>query len=231
MNFVRSLIAGSCVLGALGLAAPAAAGPTYSFSISQGVQPSNAGVITLTQVDLTHVTVLVDLLPNYGFINTGGPHTPFTFNLAGTGALTISTFSLPVGGNYVAPNGSTYTLSLSTGAPGGYENTPFGTYNVAIESTGGNGSAKGYFGDLLFTLERLTGLDTNDFVSNLDPAPIVGGSYFSADLSDNPNSGNTGAQAWAIRSIRLVPEPVTISLFGMGVLGLAAMTRRRKTRA
>ena len=43
------------------LTAPAVAGPIYTFSVSDGVQPSNVGTITLTQVDSTTVDVLVDL--------------------------------------------------------------------------------------------------------------------------------------------------------------------------
>ncbi len=70
------------------------------------------------------------------------------------------------------------------------------------------------------------GLDTNDFVRNLDNAPIVGGSYFSADLSDGRN---TGAQAWAIRSngTRL-PEPGTVGLLMLSLLGAVAVTKRRR---
>jgi hypothetical protein len=231
MRSFRCLLLAAALVGCGFRAIPAIAGPTYTFSVSQGTQPSNVGSITLAQVDLNHVTVFVDLLPNYGFINTGGPHTPFTFNLLGSGTLTISNFSLPANGTYTAPNGTDYILSLSTGALGGYENTPFGTYNVAIESSAGNGSGKGYFGDLLFTLERSTGLDTNDFIRNLDNDPIIGGSYFSADLSNNPNSGNTGAQAWTTRTEVFIPEPFTVSLFGMGLLGMGTICRRRGARA
>jgi hypothetical protein len=77
-------------------ATAALAGPTYTFTTSDGVQPSNVGTITLTQFNATTVDVLVDLadttlpLSRYGFINTGGPHTPF---LAGTEAGVSATSS------------------------------------------------------------------------------------------------------------------------------------------
>src|SRR6516165_10225531 len=86
--------------------APVYAGPTYVFTTSEGVQPSNVGTITLTQVNGTTVDVLVDLIdttlppPEYGFVNTGGPHTPLAFTLAGTKTGVSATFIDPPGGVY-----------------------------------------------------------------------------------------------------------------------------------
>ncbi len=223
MSFHRTMMTG--VVAALVFAAPAYAGPTYSFATSVGIQPSNAGVITISQVDSMHVALSVDLASGYGFLNTGGPHTPFAFTVAGSGALSISTFSLPVNGVYTAPNGSSYTLSLNTA---GGANTPYGNYGVAIDSSAGNGSNNAYYGDLLLVLYRASGLDTNDFVTN-----GAGGYYFSADLTDG---SNTGAQAWTIRQIvtgptpTRVPEPLTLSLLGAGMVGIAGLRRRKRIR-
>ena len=197
------------------------AGPVYTFNTSTGIQPSNVGVITLTQNGANAVDVNVDLISStYGFLNTGGPHTPFAFNLAGAGALGI-TFTTPVAGAFAFG-----TLSLN---PAGGSNTPFGAFTVAIDSSAGNGSGKAYYGDLLFTLTRVGGLSTDDFIAN------GAGAYFSADLT---NGSNTGAQAWMTRSepslkitsldIAEVPEPLTLSLFGAGFAGIAAMRRREK---
>ena len=101
-----ALVAGGLALSA----ASAYAGPTYTFSTSEGSQPSNVGVITLTQVNNTTVDVLVDLidtslpLPEYGFINSGGPHTPFAFLLAGSES--------GVSANFIRPAVGTYTFGL-----------------------------------------------------------------------------------------------------------------------
>ncbi len=219
---MKSLIT-LAVAATVSLAATSAmAGPIYTFSISEGTQPANVGTITLTQVDSDSVQIGVDLLDGYGFVNTGGQHTPFTFNLTGSGALSISPFTTPAGGIY----NLTSVFSLNTG---GGDNTPYGTFGIALDSNAGNGSGDGYFGDLLFTLNRVGGLDTNDFVRNADNDPIVGGSYFSADLSDGRN---TGAQAWSQRTEgpippTAIPLPSTLSLFGIALAGLG-LTRRKR---
>lgn len=218
----RILAQAACsVVAIAAVSGTALAGPMYTFDVSVGTQPSNVGVITLVQNGTDSVDVVVDLLDGYGFINTGGPHTPFAFNLMGTGVLDI-TFTLPSNGVYASG-----VFSLNTSGGG---NTPYGTYDVAIDSTAGNGSGNGYFGDLVFTLSRSTGLDTMDFVANTD------GYYFSADLTDG---SNTGAQAWATREEVCtvncgggglnIPEPASLGLFGLGLIGLGYATRRRRS--
>src|SRR4051794_29870798 len=90
------------VAGGLLISATATfAGPTYTFAVSEGDQVSNVGTITLTQINATTVDVFVNLadtalpLPRYGFVNTGGPHTPFAFNLAGTESGVSGSFLQP----------------------------------------------------------------------------------------------------------------------------------------
>src|SRR5260221_638187 len=108
----------------------------------------------LAQDGANSVDVYVELLSaTYGFVNTGGPHTPFAFNLSGSGALSIA-FTEPLNG--------IFGLNVFTLNTGGGDNTPYGTFGVAIDSSAGNGSGNAYYGDLDFTLTRVGGLDTND---------------------------------------------------------------------
>ena len=222
MSFVRcaALAAGGLLLAA----ASAFAGPTYTFTTSQGVQPSDVGIVTLTQVDGTTVDVLVDLadttppLPSYGFINSGGPHTPFAFTLAGTESGVSATFLQPAGGIYAF---GIFSLSTANGGA-----TTYGTFGISIDSTAGNGTSNAYFGDLEFNVTRASGLSTDDFILNaaLDPGSS-GPAYFAADLTDGV--GNTGSQAWMTRTTTSVPEPASLTILGTAFGALAFARRRR----
>lgn len=206
--------------GLLLSAASALAGPVYTFTTSVGVQPSNVGTITLTQINSTTVDVFVDLTdttlpaPQYGFINTGGPHTPFAFTLAGTESGVSATFLQPSGGAYTF---GLFSLSTSNG-----DATPFGTFGISINSTAGNGSSNAYYGDLDFRVTRTSGLSTDDFIANAQLA------YFAADLT---NGQDTGSQAWMTRVVAAVPEPSTWAMMILGFAGVGFMAYRRRNQA
>lgn len=207
---ISSLLRSSALaIGLIGFSAGCFAN-SISFATSVGIQPSNVGTITLTQVSSTTVNVLLDFsAANYGLINTGGPHTPFAFNLKQEDGVTIS-FIQPLNGNFTS---GLFSLNLNGGA-----NTPYGSYGVAIDSTQGNGSGNAYYSDFEFNLSRTNGLLLTDFIAN------ASGYYFSADLTDGRN---TGAQAWGAPEMPSVPEAGTsVILLGLGLVSLAFFRRK-----
>ena len=230
LGYLRATIIGGILAASVtaALATPIGTTETFSVSMSNAGNPTNVGVITLKQISATSVQIFADLIPTYGFLNTGGPHTPFAFDLNVSGGLSISSWITPVGGT--APNGS-FTLNTSGG-----QATPYGTFNTSLDYSGGNGSSHDYVGDLNFVLDRTGGLDLTNFISVLGNDNVTH-SYFAADITNG--GAQTGSQAWGTftttppstpRDVP-VPEPMTVSLFVAGLLGVGAVRRRKVSKA
>ena len=197
---------------AIGATTAARADAIYNFTLDGcsgncGPQAS-FGTIDLHQVDPDTVQITVSLLNGNKFVTTGS-HEGFAFNIQGS-AVTIGV--LPSGWGNPQTNQS---------EPG------FGTFSNTIDCEMGNSNAKTgcagdnpWVGDLIFEVNRGSGLVLSDFVGNSHNPPI----FFATDIISG-TTGKTGLVASDGSSP--VPEPGTLALLGTGILGFATVLRRK----
>jgi hypothetical protein len=220
MSYCKLISACAVLAATVGFAAPAMAGPLTSptsFTINtfvNGGSPitGNYGTISLVtdsgNPNQTDITVTMN--SPYGLVTTGSANDVIDFELTG--------FTPPV---TISNNTPGFTL----GSAGGY-GTPgaTGTFNFAIlcdSATCGTGGNNPYTGSFSFDINVPIGDFTVDDK----------GFYFAADICTNVVSSRCAGQtgpATTTTTTNNVPEPITLSLFGAGLAGAAALRRRRK---
>jgi hypothetical protein len=166
------------------------------------------------------VTVSIDLIDGVRFVNSGGQHTPFAFNLRTGTTYTIDGFSPSATEN---PDGTFPWFATSPAA-----DTPYGSFTNGVDNNMNNGGdPHGDPGPLLF---RVTGTD-------ITYANFVGNSLshiFAADVQGT--LGGTGAIAGDFltertpREVGAVPEPSTWAMMLLGFAGVGFMAYRRKSK-
>jgi PEP-CTERM motif len=223
----------SC-LGALGLFA--LAGQAQANILVTNLNESDVSALN-TQVGVVSVTdytgtdaytgytgnfvkVDVTLGTGFNFVDTGGPHTTFAFNLTTAAA----SFSVPQ---------SPFAYVITPPSPVA---NPYGTFTNGLYLTSGQGQGNSVHGPLDFWVDGVT---TSNFVL-LSTAPHAGSgtAYFAADVvcmttacngTTGTVAGNNLTRTTTPPMVQGVPEPSTWAMMILGFFGVGFMAYRRKS--
>ena len=203
MKEVKGYLLGTLMgVGCLVALTPAAnAGTVLNISDGNGTGPF--ATVTLTQVDSNTVGVDVTAFSAYKFVDTGS-HDTFGFNItlqSGASGVTLTDFS------------------SGFGPDNGFSNGFAGTYTYSVACTGcGSGGSSPLAGPIDFNVNVTNGsLSVADFATKF-AADVIGPNAAGATFTGLVTNNGTTPPS--------VPEPLSLSLVGGGLLALGLLRKR-----
>jgi hypothetical protein len=231
MMKVSKLFAGVAVLAALCSGSQAMAsviGTSYVYNLTDSTGlPASAtpyATVTLTQTSNTLVSVGVVLNSGYTFAGTGVGDA-FGFNLLPAYKSAMVNYT-----------GANFTVNPY----GAYNITPYGLFTNTFDLSSSGTSAK-YPGPLNFTVSLASGIGLDAFTTSSARNNGQSGGYgFAVDIGTL--AGRTGSAGFAgitpttiinptgdgTGNSNNVPEPASIALLGLGLLGMTALRKRHQ---